>query len=41
MAVWKVDYQDPGFNLVQNGFVAMFRSPRVLDDAISTFRASG
>jgi RNAse (barnase) inhibitor barstar len=41
VAVWRADNTDPGFNLVQNGFVTKFRSRRVLDDAIWTFQAAG
>lgn len=41
VAVWNADNQDPGFNLVQNGFVSKFRSRNVLDDAIWTLQAAG
>ncbi|MFE4950510.1 barstar family protein [Leifsonia sp. NPDC056665] len=41
MAVWKADNQDPGFNLVQDGFVSKFLSRNVLDDAIWTLQAAG
>lgn len=41
VAVWKADNEDPGFNLVENGFVSKFRSRNVLDDEIGTLRATG
>jgi hypothetical protein len=41
VAVWELDDQDPGFDLIQNGFIAKFHAVSVLDDALSSFRSAG
>lgn len=41
MAVWEADNQNPGFNMIQNGFITKFRAVAVLDDALLSFRSAG
>lgn len=41
MAVWRADGESFGYDLVQNGFVAMFHSREILDETIAGFRHDG